>query len=72
MNFLFFCSSSGRCLVEETESHVVIGLLLLLFLLLLLGSLSSGAASGSTTGSSTATATAGNGGELGRALRDEL
>ena len=58
-----------RCLVEETEAHVLIGLLLLLLLLL-----SGGGSSGTTTsggGGGTST-TGGNGGELGGTLGDQL
>ena len=61
-------------LVEQTEAHVLVGLLLLLFLSLLLWCLL-----GSTTGSgSSATSSWGggtarwDGGELGRALGDQL
>ena len=62
-------------LVEETETHVLVRLLLLL----LLGGLGSGLLSSTTSGSSSATgsgtttgSTRGNGGELGRAFLDEL
>merc|ERR1719232_275633 len=63
----------GR-LVEETESHVVIGFLLLLFLLFLLLLLGGGRGSGtSTTGGGSASATtSGHGRELLAALSDEL
>jgi hypothetical protein len=60
----------GRHLVEETEAHVLIGLLLLLLLLLSGGSLSGTTGSGSG-GSGTST-TGGNGGELGGTLSDQL
>lgn len=62
-------------LVEKSEAHVVVRLLLLLLLSGLRGSLLSGTTSGSssTTGSGTATgATRWDGGELGRALLDQL
>lgn len=84
------CVEIGR-LVEETEAHVVVGLLLLctvvvslgdrhrvtvsvhtLNLLLLLGSLGSSASSSATGSGSAASTTAGNGGELGGTLSDEL
>jgi hypothetical protein len=62
-------------LVEETETHVLVGLLLLL----LLGSLRSGLLGSTTSGSSSAAGSGtttgsarGNGSELGRALLDEL
>jgi predicted permease len=62
-------------LVEETETHVLVGLLLLL----LLGGLGSGLLSSTASGRSSATrsgtttgSTRGNGSELGRALLDEL
>merc|ERR1719232_1895288 len=63
----------GR-LVDETESHVVIGFLLLLFLLFLLLLLGGGRGSGtSTTGGGSASATtSGHGRELLAALSDEL
>ena len=57
-------------LVEETEAHVLIGLLLLLLLLLLSGG-GSGVTTSSGGGSSTST-TGGNGGELGSTLGDQL
>lgn len=60
-------------LVEETEAHVVVGLLLLLLSLLGLGGGVSGAtSSGSTTGGGGSSATRGNGGELLRAGSDQL
>jgi len=61
-------------LVEKTEAHVVIGLLLLLSLLLLSGRVS-GTASGGTTGSGGGSATSttrGNGSKLLRAGSDQL
>ena len=59
-------------LVEETEAHVLVGLLSLL-LLLLLSLVVGGTASGSTTGGGGATSTTGgNGSELAGAGRDEL
>lgn len=63
----------GLRLVEETEAHVIVGLLggLLLLLLLGLGS-SGGTASGGTTSSGTTTTTAGDGGKLGGTLGDQL
>merc|ERR1712212_183534 len=60
-------------LVEEAESHVVIGLLLwliLLLLFLLLGS--SGGGSSSTSGGGCGTATGGHGSQLLGSLGDEL
>jgi hypothetical protein len=60
-----------RRLVEETEAHVLIGLLLLLLSLLLSGSGSGTTGSGSGSGGSTST-TGGNGGELGGTLSNEL
>jgi hypothetical protein len=60
-------------LVEETETHVLVRLLLLLFLLLGLGLLSGGStASGSTTSATAATAAGRDGGELRRAGGDQL
>ena len=60
-------------LVEETEAHVVVGLLLLLLSLLGLGGGLSGTTSGgSTTGGGGTSTTRGNGGELLRAGRDQL
>lgn len=59
-------------LIEETEAHIVIGLLLLLLLLLNGGGLSSTASGGATSGGSTTTATRWDGGELGSTLRDQL
>jgi hypothetical protein len=58
-----------RRLVEETESHVIIGLLLLLLLLLSGSGVTTG--SGGGGGGSTST-TGGNGGELAGALGDQL
>jgi hypothetical protein len=60
----------GRHLVEETEAHVLIGLLLLLLLLLSGGSLSG--TTGSGGGGSGTSTTGGNGGELGGTLSDQL
>jgi hypothetical protein len=60
----------GRHLVEETEAHVLIGLLLLLLLLLSGGSL--GGTTGSGGGGSGTSTTGGNGGELGGTLSDQL
>lgn len=62
----------GNRLVEETEAHVLIGLLLLLLLGLLSGLLSSTTSSGGTTGRSATGATRGNGSELLGTLSDEL
>ena len=60
-------------LVEETEAHVVVRLLLLLLSLLGLGGGLSGTTSGgSTTGRGGTSTTRGNGGELLRAGRDQL
>lgn len=59
-------------LIEETETHVLIGLLLLLLLLLNRGVLSGTTSGGSTSGSGTTTATRWDGGELGGTLRDQL
>ena len=61
-------------LIEETEAHVLVGLLLLLLLLGLSGrSLGSTAGSSTTgSGSSTTTATRWDGGKLGRSLGDQL
>ena len=60
-------------LVEKTESHILVGLLLLLLLLfgLLLGS-SSTTGGGTTSSRSTTSTTAGDGGELGRTLSNQL
>jgi hypothetical protein len=60
-----------RHLVEETESHVIIGLLLLLLLLLSGGGLSGTTSGGSTTSGGTGT-TGGNGSQLGGTLSDQL
>ena len=60
-------------LVEETEAHILVGLLLLLLLLLLLGLLSGTASGSSTTGSGGATGTTrGNGSKLLGTGSDEL
>jgi hypothetical protein len=67
---LFVCRWTR--LVEETEAHVLIGLLLLL-LLLSSGSLGSGSTTGSGSRGSSATSTAGgNGSKLGGTLSDQL
>ena len=68
-----FPNSKAIRLVEETEAHVVVGLLLLL----LLGSLGRGFLSGTTSrgttcGGSTTGTTRWDRGELGRTLSDEL
>ena len=67
----FFSTEVARRLVEETEAHVVVGLLLLLGLLLGGGSLGSGTGSRGSTTSGGGT-TGGNGGELGGTLGDQL
>ena len=61
-------------LVEETEAHVVVGLLLLLLLgLLSRGGVTTSCGSGATgSGGTTSRATGWDGGELGRTLSDEL
>lgn len=59
-------------LIEETEAHILIGLLLLLLLLLNGGGLSSTASGGATSSGSTTTATRWDGGELGSTLGDQL
>jgi hypothetical protein len=62
-------------LVEESEAHVVVGLLLLLLLLLLGGSGLGSATSSGTAGSGGGTTTTSTGwdrGELGGTLRDQL
>jgi hypothetical protein len=61
-------------LVEETETHVLVGLLLLLLLSGLGGGLglTTSGRGGATSGSTTTATTRGNGSELLRALRDEL
>lgn len=62
-------------LVEETEAHVLVGLLLLLLLGLLLGLLGRTTSSGSTAssrGSGTTGATGRDGGELRSTVGDEL
>jgi hypothetical protein len=68
----FFSTKVAIRLVEETEAHVVVGLLLLLGLLLggsgLVGSTSG---RGGTTSGGTST-TGRNGGELGGTLGDQL
>jgi hypothetical protein len=72
----FASNVHSRCsrLVEETEAHVVVRLLLLLLSLLgLRGGLSGTTSGGSTTGrGGTTSTTRGNGGELLRAGRDQL
>ena len=67
----FFSKEVARRLVEETEAHVVVGLLLLLGLLLG-GSGLGGSTGGGGTTSSGGSTTGGNGGELGRTLGDQL
>ena len=65
----------ARRLVEETEAHVVVRLLLLLGLLLgggRVGRSGGTARSGSGAGRGTAGTTRGDGGELGGTLSDEL
>ena len=61
-------------LVEQTEAHVVVGLLGGLLLLLLLGSGGAGIATGGSgaTGSGTTSTAARDGGKLGRSLGDQL
>jgi hypothetical protein len=63
-------------LVEETESHVVVGLLLILLLLLSLGLRSAASvttgSSATSSGTAATTTAAGDGGELGRTLSDQL
>jgi hypothetical protein len=69
----FFVVWRVNRLVEETEAHVLVGLLLLLLLGLLLGLLGSTAGSGSTTSGGGTTSTAGgNGSKLLRAGSDQL
>lgn len=63
---------TGSRLVEETEAHVLIGLLLLLFLLLGLLLSSRGSSTASGRSSSGTGAAGGNGGELGGTLSDKL
>lgn len=70
MYILFFRDSKERRLVEQTEAHVVIGLLLLL--LLLLGGGSIGRAGGGTTSSSGGGTSGRNGSELLGTLGNEL
>ena len=67
----FFSTDVARRLVEETEAHVIVGLLLLLGLLLGGGSLGGGTSSGSRASGGTST-TGRNGGELGGTLGDQL
>ena len=64
----------GVRLVEQTEAHVLVGLLGGLLLLLLLGSVGGGSTTGGSgaTGSGTTSTAARNGGELGRSLGDQL
>ena len=59
-------------LVEQTEAHVLVRLLLLLLLLLGLGSLGGGTAGGGGTASSGTSTGAGDGSELGGTLGDQL
>jgi hypothetical protein len=70
----FSFSRTGDCLVEQTESHVLVGLLLLFLLLLLLGRGSLAAGSSATSSrSSTTTTTAGrDAGEFRGTFVDEL
>jgi hypothetical protein len=68
----FFSTKVARRLVEETEAHVVVGLLLLLLGLLLGGGGISGSTGGSGTTSGGTSTTGGNGGELGGTLGDQL
>jgi hypothetical protein len=71
--FPFPPTEVARRLVEETEAHVVVRLLLLLLGLLLSGSGVSSTTSGSsTTGSGTTSTTGGNRGELGGTFLDQL
>lgn len=72
---MFFASSNltAQRLVEQTEAHVLVGLLLLLFLLLGLWSLLGGTGSGSSTASSWSSGTTRwDGCELGSTLGDQL
>ena len=70
-NLLWSCIKLGASdLIEETESHIVIRLLLGL-LLLLLGLLGGSGTTGSG-GSSSGSTTSGDGSELGGTLSDEL
>ena len=65
-----FCFSSERMrLVEETQAHVVVGLLFDLLLLLLL---SRGFTATSSSGGSSGTTARGNGGELLSTLSNQL
>ena len=68
----FFSTNVARRLVEETEAHVVVGLLLLLGLLLGGGGLGGSTGGGGTTSSGGTGTTRGNGGELGGTLGDQL
>ena len=68
----FFSTKVARRLVEETEAHVVVGLLLLLGLLLGGGGLGGSTRGGGTTSSGGTSTTRGNGGELGGTLGDQL
>ena len=67
----FFSTEVAIRLVEETEAHVVVGLLLLLGLLLGGGGLG-GTTSGRGSTASGGGTTGGNGGELGGTLGDQL
>ena len=67
------CDSLERDrLVEETEAHILVGLLLLLFLLLLLGFLGSTAGSGTTSSGTTTGTASGDGSKLLGTLSDQL
>lgn len=68
-----FARARARRLVEQTEAHVLVGLLLLflLLLLLLLGSSTAGGRGSSATSSNGSTAGR-DGGELGGTLGDQL
>src|SRR5690348_3032951 len=59
-------------LIEETEAHILIGLLLLLLLLLSLSLLNSTATSGTTCSAATTTATRWDRGEFCGTFRDQL
>ena len=73
MSFFVGVQLLAKRLIEETETHVLVGLLLLLLLLFGLGLLSGGsAASGSTTSATAATAAGWDGGKLLRAGGDQL
>jgi hypothetical protein len=65
------CSAGVARLVEETETHVLVGLLGLLLLLLLGRGIAAGSTA-SSRGTTTTTATRGDGGELGSTLSNDL